>query len=142
MYIAGIHVSNERLTLATEILATLTLFSYAAAAINRGREAFKNAEEKGGPLKTTPTTLVGKLITPFHGSVVMLPTLAYIIVVPLNMGVQPSFMKYWSLPSFEMEKSTVLLWRLAACLGLVGTWGAYSWWLNSIGQSYHGIGVG
>ena len=46
MYIAGIHVSNESLALATEILTTSVLFLYAAAAINRGRKAFKNAANK------------------------------------------------------------------------------------------------
>ena len=95
MYIAGIRLSNGRLT--EGIVASSVLVSFAGA-VYRTREKLKVANEQGGPIKSTPTSLVGKLVTPVHAAAMFLPPLAYLIAVPLNGGVQPSFISRFSLP--------------------------------------------
>ncbi|EJC98043.1 uncharacterized protein FOMMEDRAFT_129995 [Fomitiporia mediterranea MF3/22] len=139
MYIAGIHVPTS--DLATEGVVTSSLFIFTVAMIRNARKMWAIANANGGPLKSDATTLVGKLLTPLHGSAFFLPVLTYLIAIPLNKGVQPEFITHWALPDFGLQKETINLIRMSACASLAISYKAVTKSISLLRHSFHGIGV-
>ncbi|KAL5501538.1 hypothetical protein ACEPAH_8798 [Sanghuangporus vaninii] len=112
-----------------------------AAGFRSQAKAFRAATQKGGKVKSMPTTLGGKLVSPLQGIAILVPPLTYLVAIPLNGGIQPVFIARWSLPDFGFGTDTVGLVRLAACLGLTGLCKMYTGAIRSLDQSFRSIGV-
>ncbi|EJC99316.1 uncharacterized protein FOMMEDRAFT_142877 [Fomitiporia mediterranea MF3/22] len=143
MYIAGIHIPGEHLALGVEGVVTSSLFIYTVAGILFTRNSLEDAEEKGGRIKSMPTSLVGKLVTPVHAAAIILPAVTYLVAVPLNGCVQPQFITRFALPNFGLSQDVVNLLRIASCVGLIGTWQLFTHCVGLLKNSgtYHSVGV-
>ena len=138
MYIAGIHLSNNHLT---EGIVTSSVIAVIATQLIVGRKGLKEADEKGGPIKSMPTTLIGKLVTPIHAAAIVIPAVAYLTIVPLSGGVQPEIISHFSLPKFDLGETAINVLRLVGCAGLAATYKLFSASRSVLGQSFHHIGV-
>ncbi|KAL5520059.1 hypothetical protein ACEPAG_1719 [Sanghuangporus baumii] len=138
MYIAGIHISNDRLT---EGIVTSSLLVSVASALYTNKKAMEAAAEKGGPVKSLPTTRIGKLITPIHAAAIIIPPVTYLIAVPLNGGVQPGFISRFALPKLHLNDNTINVLRVAGVAGSIVGWKLIGSFLDTLGQSFHFIGV-
>ncbi|EJC98041.1 uncharacterized protein FOMMEDRAFT_143515 [Fomitiporia mediterranea MF3/22] len=143
MYLTGIHIPGERLALGAEGLVTSSIFIYTAAAFHVGRNSMKVAAEKGGQIKSMPTSLVGKIVSPIHAAGMMLPVITYLVAVPLNGCAQPGFISRFALPNFRLSEDVVNLLRVASTVGLIGTWKLLMQTVSLLGKSgtFHHIGV-
>ena len=138
MYIAGIHLSNNHLT---EGIVTSSVIAVIATQLIVGRKGLKEADEKGGPIKSMPTTLIGKLVTPIHAAAIVIPAVAYLTIVPLSGGLQPEIISRFSLPKFDLGETAINVLRLVGCAGLAATYKLFSASRSVLGQSFHHIGV-
>ncbi|KAL5524576.1 hypothetical protein ACEPAF_9716 [Sanghuangporus sanghuang] len=138
MYIAGIHISNDRLT---EGIVTSSLLFSVATTLYTNQKTMKDAAEKGGPVKSLPTTRIGKLITPIHAAAIFIPPVTYLIAVPLNGGVQPGFISRFALPKFHLNDTAINVLRVVGVVGLAVGWKLLTSARDALGQSFHFIGV-
>lgn len=138
MYIAGIHLTNDHLT---EGIVTSSLFAVVTAQFFGNRKGLKEAREKGGSIKTMPTTRIGKLVTPIHAAAMIIPPVAYLIIIPFNGGVQPGFISRFGLPKFGLGDTAINVLRVVGCAGLVLAGKILTASRSALGQSFHFVGV-
>ncbi|KAG1884885.1 hypothetical protein F4604DRAFT_1676325 [Suillus subluteus] len=119
------------------VLTTLRLFQYA---IFRTRAIAPIAKAESGAIRTSPTTFIGKAVTPIHGLAFFVPSVTYVLCVTGNLFTQPAWMQRMSLPNDYFQDETKVVLRIAACalsfvlLGFVGR--AFT----HLGNQWHTIG--
>ena len=93
----------------------------------KAAECFRSAAEKGGGIKPKPTPLLAKLVLPVPALMILPTVLTYLISVPLNGEVRPTFVKRWTLPDFGLSAESINMLKMAGCLSLVGTWNFFTY---------------
>ncbi|KDQ25793.1 hypothetical protein PLEOSDRAFT_1113575 [Pleurotus ostreatus PC15] len=142
MYIAGLNLQLthnqgvEGIVVASVCATQVIVAGHARSIIKAGKKA--------GNMKTMPTSLLGRLITPFHASVQMIPPLVYVATVAYNHLQQPAWMED---VAFPMEADLALgvggkaMIRTLASLALV-LWTRYNRVvLDHLGDEWHYIGI-
>lgn len=144
MYIAGLkvplHLSHnqgvEGIVVASVCTTQLIVAAHARSILKAGKKA--------GNMKTMPTSLLGRLVTPFHSLVQLIPPATYVVAVAYNSLEQPPWMEDMAFP---MEADLAVgvggkaMIRTLASLALV-LWTRYNRVvLNHLGDEWHYIGV-
>ncbi|KAG1748697.1 hypothetical protein EDB19DRAFT_220599 [Suillus lakei] len=112
-YIAGLTIPVP--PQAVEGLAVFTTLRFFQYSISRTRAIAPIAKAESGAIRTTPTTFIGKAVTPIHALASFIPSLTYIICITSNLFIQPAWMQCMSLPNDYFQHETKISLRIAAC---------------------------
>ncbi|KAG2352920.1 hypothetical protein BDR07DRAFT_1311947 [Suillus spraguei] len=113
-YLAGLTTLPSAAQI-VEGLVVFTTFRHLQRILSGMRAIASVANAEAGSIRITPTSFIGKIITPIHGLSYFIPPATYILCVTFNRFVQPAWMLRMSLPDtyFTHEKKVGL--RVAAC---------------------------
>ncbi|KAG2352917.1 hypothetical protein BDR07DRAFT_1228994, partial [Suillus spraguei] len=98
------------------------------------------ASAEAGSIRTSPTSFIGKIITPIHDLPFFIPPVTYILCVTFNRFVQPAWMQRMSLPDTYLKHEDKVGLRVAACAAtfvLIRFTGRI---FNHLGNQWHAIG--
>ncbi|KAG2039635.1 hypothetical protein BDR03DRAFT_859906, partial [Suillus americanus] len=73
------------------------------------------AKAESGAFRKSPTTFIGKAVTPIHGLAFFIPSLIYVLCVTGNLFTQPAWIQRMSLPNDYFQHKTKVVLRIAAC---------------------------
>ncbi|KIK47479.1 hypothetical protein CY34DRAFT_229206 [Suillus luteus UH-Slu-Lm8-n1] len=125
---------------AVEGLAVFTTLRFFQYGISRTRAIAPFAKSESGAIRTSPTTFIGRAVTPIHAIASFVPPVAYVLCVAGNMFTQPAWMQRMSLSNDYFQQETKVALRIAACastfvlLRFVGRTFAH------LGNQWHAIG--
>ncbi|KAF9058543.1 hypothetical protein BDP27DRAFT_1343345 [Rhodocollybia butyracea] len=135
IYLAGIHVSCAQ---SIEVLVSaLTILTFTTIA-SRQQKMLAKSQKEGGEIMASPTTLMGRLVTPLHAIPTVATPLSYLAGVFSNKMQQPEWYTRSALDipiNAEMKGWT---W-IAAALGLVATIWWYKAIVKALGKQFHFI---
>ena len=140
MYIAGIHLPEERifsidaLAAASTCLVTFGMFRETA-------KASKKSEKGAGEIVKLPTTFIGKAITPIHALAFSTPFLSLPISTILNGFHLPQWFVSWSLPDFGLGETEIKALRVLGCFGFAVGFALSRHTLRELDTQFHFIGV-
>ncbi|KAJ3997454.1 hypothetical protein F5050DRAFT_1421519 [Lentinula boryana] len=137
MYIAGIHLSHAQ---GIESIVTASTIATIAVIVRDQRRTFRKASKEGGNITAGPESFFERIVTPIHGSALLLAPFSYLVAVLSNRMEQP---EWYERTAFDFPLSVgPLAWtRTAAAVGLLGTaWMARAI-LKSLGKQLHFIGT-
>lgn len=112
-YIAGLTIPLP--PQAVEGLAVFTTLRFFQYGISRTRAIAPIANSESGAIRTSPTTFIGKAVTPIHALASFIPSVAYVLSVTGNMFTQPAWMQRMSLPNDYFQHEAKVALRIAAC---------------------------
>jgi hypothetical protein len=136
-YIAGLATSTQTL----EGLAVFTTFRYFQYILTRMRAIAPVANAEAGSIRTTPTSFIGKIISPIHGLSISIPPVTYILCVTFNRFVQPAWMQRMSLPNTYFNHEIEVGLRVAACVATFVLIRLTGRTMTHLGNQWHAIGV-
>ncbi|KAG1822937.1 uncharacterized protein BJ212DRAFT_1331549 [Suillus subaureus] len=112
-YIAGLTIPvPQQAVEGLAVLTTLRFFQYGSS---RTRTIVPIARAESGPIRTSPTTFIGKAVTPIHGLAFFIPPVTYVLCVTGNLFTQPAWMQRMSLPNDYFQHKTEVALRIVAC---------------------------
>jgi protein-S-isoprenylcysteine O-methyltransferase Ste14 len=114
-YIAGLTGALPSSTQTIEGIAVFTTLRYFQFVMSRVRAIAPVAEAEAGSIRTTPSSFIGKIISPIHALSIFIPPVTYILCVPFNRFVQPAWMQRMSLPNTYFKHESQVGLRVAAC---------------------------
>ncbi|KAG1720344.1 hypothetical protein EDB19DRAFT_1918040 [Suillus lakei] len=113
-YIAGLTLGLPSSSQGLEGLAVFTTFRYIQYIVSGVRAIAPVANAEVGPIRSTPTSFIGKIVSPMHGPSIFIPPVTYIICVTFNRFAQPAWMQRMSLPDDYFQHETEVGLRIAA----------------------------
>jgi protein-S-isoprenylcysteine O-methyltransferase Ste14 len=134
-YIAGLTSTQT-----VEGLAVFTTFRYLQYILSRTRTTALVANAEAGSIRTTPTSLIGKIISPIHGLSITIPPVTYILSVTFNRFVQPAWMQRMSLPNTYISHENEVWLRVAACAATFVLLRFTGRTMTQLGNQWHAIG--
>lgn len=139
-YIAGLTSALPSSAQTVEGLAVFTTFRYLQYLISRIRTTAPVANAEAGSIRTTPTSFIGKIISPIHGLSFFIPPVTYILCVPFNRFVQPAWMQRMSLPNTHFKHENQVGLRVAACAATFVLLRFTGRTMMHLGNQWHAIG--
>ncbi|KAG1720343.1 hypothetical protein EDB19DRAFT_1918036 [Suillus lakei] len=139
-YIAGLTLGPSSSSQALEGLAVFTTFRYMQYIISGMRATASVANAEAGPIRSTPTSLIGKIISPIHGLAFFIPPVMYSLCVAFNRFVQPAWMQRMSLPHDYFQYETEVGLRVAACASTFVVLRFVGRTSKHLGGQWHAIG--
>ncbi|KAG2057816.1 hypothetical protein BDR06DRAFT_877401 [Suillus hirtellus] len=139
-YIAGLTSILPSPTQTVEGLVVFTTLRQFQYSLSRTRTIATVANAEAGPVRVTPTSFIGKIITPIHALSIFVPPVTYILCVTFNRFAQPAWMQRMSLPDTYFKHENEVGLRVAACAAtfMVIRFGARV--LTHLGSQWHLIG--
>ncbi|KAF9058545.1 hypothetical protein BDP27DRAFT_563531 [Rhodocollybia butyracea] len=135
IYLAGIHMSYAQSIEVLVSASTILTFTTIAA---QQRKMLAKSEKEGGEIIASPTTLVGRLVTPLHAIPTIATPVLYLAGVFSNKMQQPEWYTRSAL-DIPMNAQMKSWTRIAAALGFVAT----IWWhsaiMKALGKQLHYI---
>jgi len=119
---------------------TFTTFRFLQLLISSIRAIAPVAESEAGAIRKLPTSFIGKVVTPVHGLVSLIPPVTYVICVTVNRFMQPSWMQRMSLPNTYLHQETEVALRVAACASTFVLLRFFKRTFSHLGNQWHGIG--
>ncbi|KAG2039634.1 hypothetical protein BDR03DRAFT_859716 [Suillus americanus] len=98
------------------------------------------ADAEAGSIRTTPTSFIGKIISPIHGLSIIIPPVTYVLCVPFNSFVQPAWMQRMSLPNTYFKHENQVGLRVAACAATFVLIRFSGHTFTHLGNQWHAIG--
>ncbi|KAG2342129.1 hypothetical protein BDR05DRAFT_886755 [Suillus weaverae] len=137
-YIAGLTLPVP--PQAVEGLAVFTTLRFFQYGISRTRTIAPIANAESGAIRTTPTTFIGKAVTPIHALASFISPVAYILCVTGNLFTQPAWMQRMSLPNDYFQHETKVALRIAACASTFVLLRFVGRTFTHLGNQWHTIG--
>ncbi|KAG1872338.1 hypothetical protein DFJ58DRAFT_741762 [Suillus subalutaceus] len=125
---------------AVEVLAVLTTLRSLQYGISRTRANALIAKAESGAIRTSPTTFIGKAVTPIYALTFVIPSVTYVLCVTGDLFTQPAWMQRMSLPNDYLQRETKVALRIAACAStfvLIGFMGRV---FTHLGNQWHPAG--
>ncbi|KAG1748693.1 hypothetical protein EDB19DRAFT_219369 [Suillus lakei] len=139
-YIAGLTLGPSSSSQALEGLAVFTTFRYTQYVISGMRAIVPVANAEVGSIRSTPTSFIGKIISPIHGLSFFISPLTYTLCVTFNRFVQPAWMQRMSLPHDYFQYETEVGLRVAACASTFVILKFFGRVSKHLGNQWHAIG--
>ncbi|KAG2070433.1 hypothetical protein BDR04DRAFT_1100135 [Suillus decipiens] len=139
MYIADL-TTLPSTTQIVEGLAVFTTFQHLQYVLSLTRAIAPVASAEAGSIRTTPTSFIGKIITPIHGLSFFVPTATYILCVTFNRFAQPAWMQRMSLPDIYFTYENKVGLRVAACAATFVLMRFTGRVFKHLGNQWHAIG--
>ncbi|KAG1748695.1 hypothetical protein EDB19DRAFT_1847445 [Suillus lakei] len=139
-YIAGLTLGPPSSSQALEGLAVFTTFRHIQYVISGVRAIAPVANAEAGPIRSTPTSFIGKIISPIHGLSSFIPPVTYILCVTFNRFVQPAWMQRMSLPHDYFQSETEVGLRVVACASTLVILKFVRRTFKHLGNQWHAIG--
>lgn len=150
IYIAGLslnipewaYVSHNQGMETISAAATLYAIGYT---VSYNKKAWKHAQEKGGKIKRTTTTTIGKLVTPIHAcAIIITPTLYLASVLTNGMYQADWFAETTGFPikadlAVGIAGKSIL--RAVASVGIIAHVHLMEATVKTLGVQFHPIGV-
>jgi hypothetical protein len=140
-YIAGLTGALPSSTQTIEGIAVFTTLRYFQFVMSRVRAIAPVAEAEAGSIRTTPSSFIGKIISPIHALSIFIPPVTYILCVPFNRFVQPAWMQRMSLPNTYFKHESQVGLRVAACAATFLLIRFSGYIFTYLGNQWHAIGV-
>jgi hypothetical protein len=138
-YIAGLTIPvPPQVVEGLAVLTTLRFFQYG---ISRTRAIAPVAKAESGVIRTSPTTFIGKAVTPIHALAFFVPSVTYVLCVTGNMFTQPAWMQRMSLSNDYFKHETKVALRIAACASTFVLLRFVRRTFTHLGNQWHTIGV-
>ncbi|KAG2155881.1 uncharacterized protein EDB93DRAFT_1262596 [Suillus bovinus] len=134
---SGLTPSSTQTVEALAVFTTLRHFQYT---LSRLRTIATVANAEAGPIRTTPSSLIGKIITPIHALSVLTPPVTYILCVTFNRLAQPAWMLRMSLSNTYFTHEIEVGLRVAACAATFVLNGFTRRAFTHLGNQWHLIG--
>ncbi|KAG2062850.1 hypothetical protein BDR04DRAFT_1111968, partial [Suillus decipiens] len=138
-YIAGL-TTLPSAAQTVEGLAVFTTFRHFQYVLSGIRAIAPVANAEAGSIRTTPTSFIGKIITPIHGLAYFIPSMTYILCVTFNRFVQPAWMQRMSLPDAYFTYENKVGLRVAACAATFVLMRFIGRTAKHLGNQWHAIG--
>ncbi|KAG1872336.1 hypothetical protein DFJ58DRAFT_652009 [Suillus subalutaceus] len=119
------------------VLTTLRFFQYG---ISRTRAIALIAKAESGAIRSTPTTFIGKAVTPIHALASFIPSVTYVLCVTGNLFTQPAWMQRMSLPDDYFQHETKAVLRIAACASTFVLLRFVGRAFTHLGNQWHAVG--
>ncbi|KAG1856010.1 hypothetical protein DFJ58DRAFT_879881 [Suillus subalutaceus] len=113
--IAGLAIPVPPGPQTVEGLAVLTTLRSLQYGISRTRAIAPIAKAESGAIRTSPTTFIGKAVSPIYALTFFIPSVTYALCVTGNLFMQPAWMQRMSLPNDYFQHETKVALRIAAC---------------------------
>ncbi|KAG2062849.1 hypothetical protein BDR04DRAFT_1111966 [Suillus decipiens] len=139
-YLAGL-ATLPSTTQTVEGLAVFTTFRHLQYVLSSMSAIAPVANAEAGSIRTTPTSFIGKIITPIHGLSFFVPTVTYILCVTFNRFVQPAWMQRMSIPDTYFTYENKVGLRVAACAATFVLMRFTGRTFKHLGNQWHAIGV-
>ena len=136
MYIAGLNLSH---TQGVESIVCLTTAVHIITFARQSHAAIQHANKDAGAVIRSPTSLIGRIVSPIHSAAITIPTVVYLGSVVVNGFVQPAWIQRWRLPEIGIGEEAWV--RTAACVVALGISRLTGATFNSLGKQFHYIGV-
>lgn len=137
-YIAGLTIPIS--PQAVEGLAVFTTLRFFQYGISRTRAIAPIATTESGAIRTSPTTFIGRAVTPLHAFASFIPPVAYVLCVAGNMFTQPAWMQRMSLSNDYFQQETKVALRIAACVSTFVLLRFIGRTFTHLGNQWHVIG--
>lgn len=128
-------------TQAVEVLVTITTFRFLQTSISHLLAVAPVAEAEAGPIRTVPTSFIGKVVSPVQGLAATIPPVTYLLCVTVNRFIQPNWMQRMSLPDNYVSRETEVALRVAACASTFAHFRFFEYSMKHLGNQWHVIGV-
>ncbi|KAG0704283.1 hypothetical protein DFH29DRAFT_1078446 [Suillus ampliporus] len=137
-YIAGLAIPSS--TQAVEGLAVLTTFRFIQYALSRMYTTAHVAEAEAGPIRTMPSSVIGKFISPIQALASLVPPATYMLCVAFNRFTQPAWIQRMSIPNHYVTHDTEVALRVAACASTILFLRFIEITFTHLGNQWHAIG--
>ncbi|KAG2151357.1 hypothetical protein DEU56DRAFT_777465 [Suillus clintonianus] len=137
-YIAGLTLPSFAQTV--EGLAVFTTFRSLQYVLSSTLAIAPVAKAEAGDIRSTPTSFVGKIVSPIHGLSYFIPPATYILCVTFNRFVQPAWMQRMNLPTNYFQPETEIALRIAACASTFMLLRFMGRIFTHLGNQWHAIG--
>lgn len=137
-YIAGLTIQIP--PQAVEGLAVLTTLRCIQYAISRARAMAPIAKAESGAIRTSPTTFIGRVVTPIHVATSSISSMTYVLCIAGNMFTQPAWMQRMSLSNDYFKQETKVALRIAACASTFVLVRFVGRTFTNLGNQWHVIG--
>ncbi|KAG2151358.1 hypothetical protein DEU56DRAFT_777474 [Suillus clintonianus] len=137
-YIAGLTLPSPPQIV--EGLAVFTTFRSIQYALSRVLAIAPVARAEAGVIRTTPTSFIGKVVTPIHSLSFFIPPVTYILCVTFNRFAQPAWMQRMNLPTNYFQLETEIALRIAACASTFVLLRFIGRIFTHLGNQWHAIG--
>ncbi|KAF5344248.1 hypothetical protein D9758_012356 [Tetrapyrgos nigripes] len=139
-YLAGINLAHTEGIEAIVVGSTLASFWVVVA---RQRQYYSMSDAQGGRITSSPASILGRLVTPFHAITVASVPLSYLAAVLFNRLEQPRWLQETGLLSggLTIEDEDKALIRTLAAVGVVAITLFHDVSVRTLGKQMHYIGV-
>jgi hypothetical protein len=138
-YIAGLNIQIP--PQAVEGLAVFTTLRFIQYSVSRARAIAAVAKAESGAIRTSPTTLIGRIVTPIHLATSSISSMTYVLCIAGNMFKQPAWMQCMSLSNDYFQQETKVALRIAACASTFVLLRFIGRTFTHLGNQWHVIGV-
>ncbi|KAG2747008.1 hypothetical protein P692DRAFT_201611210 [Suillus brevipes Sb2] len=137
-YIAGLNIQIP--PQAVEGLAVFTTLRFIQYSVSRARAIAAVAKAESGAIRTSPTTLIGRIVTPIHLATSSISSMTYVLCIAGNMFKQPAWMQCMSLSNDYFQQETKVALRIAACASTFVLLRFVGRTFTHLGNQWHVIG--
>lgn len=98
------------------------------------------AKAESGAIRTSPTTFIGRVVTPIHVATSSISSMTYVLCIAGNMFTQPAWMQRMSLSNDYFKQETKVALRIAACASTFVLVRFVGRTFTNLGNQWHVIG--
>ncbi|KAG0704282.1 hypothetical protein DFH29DRAFT_1078445 [Suillus ampliporus] len=123
-----------------EALAVFTTFRFLQYFLSCTSAIALVAKAEAGPIRTMPTSIIGKVVSPIQGLASFVLPLTYMLCIIFNLFTQPAWMQRMSLPRNYFRYETEIVLRVAACASTFVLLKFVGLAFTHLGNQWHVIG--